>query len=175
VFGSSAGAFIGLDLVARHPAQVRLLIAHEPPVWQLLPDAEQFLISAKILETYRHEGEKVALRQFAACAGIVAGEWEPDVTPPQRSPLAAGNPEFFLTKEASEIERYVFDLPALKVASTRIVPAGGNESRGYFTFRCAAALSNVLGTSVAEFPGHHAGYRNMPKAFAQRLREILDA
>ncbi len=30
VFGSSAGALIGLDLVVRYPQQVRLLVAHEP-------------------------------------------------------------------------------------------------------------------------------------------------
>src|SRR4051812_5598602 len=36
VFGVSIGALIGLDLVARHPEQVRLLIAHEPPAFDLL-------------------------------------------------------------------------------------------------------------------------------------------
>jgi len=41
VFGSSIGALVGLDLVARHPEQVRVLVAHEPPTWELLPDAER--------------------------------------------------------------------------------------------------------------------------------------
>jgi pimeloyl-ACP methyl ester carboxylesterase len=41
VLGSSIGALIGLDLVARHPEQVRVLVAHEPPAWELLPDAER--------------------------------------------------------------------------------------------------------------------------------------
>src|SRR5262249_25314094 len=36
VFGSSIGALIGLDLVARHPDQVRVLVAHEPPAFELL-------------------------------------------------------------------------------------------------------------------------------------------
>jgi pimeloyl-ACP methyl ester carboxylesterase len=35
VFGSSISALIGLDLVARHPEQVRILVAHEPPAWEL--------------------------------------------------------------------------------------------------------------------------------------------
>src|SRR5664279_5105180 len=41
VFGSSGGAVTGLALVTRHPGLVRTLIAHEPPVTELLPDAEQ--------------------------------------------------------------------------------------------------------------------------------------
>jgi pimeloyl-ACP methyl ester carboxylesterase len=41
VFGSSIGALIGLDLVARHPEQVRILVAHEPPNWELLPEVER--------------------------------------------------------------------------------------------------------------------------------------
>src|SRR5262245_54513471 len=41
VFGSSIGALIGLDLVARHPEQVGVLVAHEPPAFELLPDEER--------------------------------------------------------------------------------------------------------------------------------------
>src|ERR1700736_5412022 len=41
VFGSSGGAVVGLALVTAHPGQVRTLVAHEPPVIELLPDREQ--------------------------------------------------------------------------------------------------------------------------------------
>ncbi|MFC0850157.1 alpha/beta fold hydrolase [Streptomyces noboritoensis] len=41
VFGSSGGAVTGLALVARHPGRVGTLIAHEPPVMELLPDAAE--------------------------------------------------------------------------------------------------------------------------------------
>jgi pimeloyl-ACP methyl ester carboxylesterase len=47
VFGSSIGALVGLDLVARHPEQVRVLVAHEPPAWELLPDAERDAIPSR--------------------------------------------------------------------------------------------------------------------------------
>jgi clorobiocin biosynthesis protein CloN7 len=41
VFGSSGGAVVGLALVTAHPDQVRTLVAHEPPVVELLPDSAQ--------------------------------------------------------------------------------------------------------------------------------------
>ena len=41
VFGSSGGAVVGLALVTARPGQVRTLVAHEPPVVELLPDSTQ--------------------------------------------------------------------------------------------------------------------------------------
>ncbi len=41
VFGSSGGAVAGLALVTTQPAQVRTLVAHEPPLIELLPDRGQ--------------------------------------------------------------------------------------------------------------------------------------
>jgi len=43
VFGSSSGALVALDVLTRHPAVVRTVIAHEPPAVRLLPDGEQWL------------------------------------------------------------------------------------------------------------------------------------
>src|SRR2546425_4024359 len=40
IFATSGGAVNALALVARHPENVRILIAHEPPLWQILPDRE---------------------------------------------------------------------------------------------------------------------------------------
>ncbi|MEU9451277.1 alpha/beta hydrolase [Streptomyces sp. NPDC048277] len=41
VFGTSAGAIVALDLLARHPGRLRHVIAHEPPCVTLLPDGER--------------------------------------------------------------------------------------------------------------------------------------
>lgn len=41
VFGTSLGALIALDLVARHPEQIRTLAAHEAPLHHLLPNSQQ--------------------------------------------------------------------------------------------------------------------------------------
>ncbi|MGH3418844.1 MAG: alpha/beta fold hydrolase, partial [Streptosporangiaceae bacterium] len=43
IFASSGGAVNALALVARHPEQVRILVAHEPPAAQELPDRERVL------------------------------------------------------------------------------------------------------------------------------------
>src|ERR1700746_120803 len=57
IFASSGGAVNALALVARHPEQVRVLVAHEPPAAQELPDRESALAAcAGIKETYQRDG-----------------------------------------------------------------------------------------------------------------------
>src|SRR6476619_2065630 len=43
LFASSGGAVNALALVARHPEQVRTLVAHEPPLASLVPDRQAAL------------------------------------------------------------------------------------------------------------------------------------
>src|SRR5580765_5669033 len=53
LFASSGGAVNGLALVERHPEQVRILVAHEPPLFQVLPDRDAAMAAARdIHETY---------------------------------------------------------------------------------------------------------------------------
>ena len=57
VFGSSGGAVAGLALAVRHPDKVRTLIAHEPPVSELLPDAPHLRAAVdEIEDAYRASG-----------------------------------------------------------------------------------------------------------------------
>ncbi|WP_327412041.1 alpha/beta fold hydrolase [Streptomyces sp. NBC_01233] len=41
VYGSSSGAIVALDLLARHPERLRMVVADQPPCARLLPDAEE--------------------------------------------------------------------------------------------------------------------------------------
>ena len=43
VFGSSGGAVTGLAMVTRHPDRVRTLVAHEPPLLELVPNRRSTL------------------------------------------------------------------------------------------------------------------------------------
>src|SRR6202048_4509431 len=71
VFGSSGGAVTGLALVVRHPGRVRTLIAHEPPLLELLPDAAQQRANTQdIIDTYRTDGMQLAWFKFMVNAGF---------------------------------------------------------------------------------------------------------
>ncbi len=65
IFATSGGAVNALALVARHPEQVRTLVAHEPPTAQVLPDREQVLAACvDIHETYLRTGLGPAMAKF---------------------------------------------------------------------------------------------------------------
>ena len=71
IFATSGGAVNALALVARHPEQVRTLVAHEPPAGQVLPDREEVLAACfDIHETYERAGFGPAMAKFIALASF---------------------------------------------------------------------------------------------------------
>jgi pimeloyl-ACP methyl ester carboxylesterase len=171
VFGSSAGALVALELVARHPDQVRTLVAHEPPAHYLLPDEESS--QQNPLEIYRREGGLAALRQFQALWGMNYQDREAGVEFPRESREGAVNADALFKYTFQAVRRYRLDFAALSSVPTRIVLAGGSAGRESRPYRCTVAVAEHLGTTVVEFPSHHAGYMTHPQAFARRLREVL--
>lgn len=170
VLGSSIGALIGLDLAIRHPEQVRVLVAHEPPVTQLLPRGEQPL---NLLELYREVGAEAAIEKFAASIGVSRANNAGNAgQPPRRAGASAGNHESFFKYDARAVAGYSLDVAALRATPTRIVLAGGSEGREYFPYRCAARLAECLGTSLVEFPGNHSAFAGYPVEFAEKLVEV---
>jgi pimeloyl-ACP methyl ester carboxylesterase len=173
VFGSSAGALIGLDLLARYPQQVRTLVAHEPPAHHLLPDSQKSPVDA--LEIYRREGPLAAMRHMITETGVSHANREAGLELPHTSMQSAlANAEALFKYTMPAVRGYTLNIPALKAVLTRIVIAGGSEGREYVGYRCAVAVAEHLGTTVVEFPSNHAGYISHPTAFALKLREMLE-
>lgn len=174
VFGSSGGAVTGLALVARHPDHVQALVAHEPPVALLLPDAEEARTGVHdIYDTYRNSGMGAAWQRFFAFADLETPPQGEDVaqSPPPEEMVATS--ERFFLHGLLPITLYEPDLAALRVAPTRIVIAGGTTSRGELAQRTAAALAERLGTPLVEFPGGHGGFATDAEDFVAVLRRTL--
>jgi clorobiocin/coumermycin A biosynthesis protein CloN7/CouN7 len=179
LFGSSGGAVVGLALVTAHPDQVRTLVAHEPPVLELLADAAQLRAEIDdIIDTHRVEGAEKAMQKFMTHAGLGAGpareadapQWEPS---PEQLARMRATTEHFLAHLLRPTTRYRPDIEALRAASTRIVVAGGATSKGQLANRTAVALADQLGTTVVDFPGDHGGFLAFPEQFGRLLDRVL--
>jgi pimeloyl-ACP methyl ester carboxylesterase len=181
VFGSSGGAVIGLDLVARYPTQVRTFISHEPPAAALLPNpARERAAMEEIVETYRAAGIGPAMQKFMGHARIRSGpppRQEGEPTPEQRETMRQmqSNMDFWLGHTFKAIAIYEPDFAALKRRPTRIVPAVGDESRGELAHEGGLGLAAGLGTEAVVFPGAHGGFNSHSAQFAAKLREVLAA
>ncbi len=178
VFGSSGGAVTGLALVARSPGHVETLIAHEPPLALLLPEAEQARARAgfhEIHDTYRERGIGAAWQAFASFTGLSIAPHNAPADPPPSSAEedADATSTRFFEHGLFPIALYQPDFSALEAAPTRLVVAGGTASRGEFPQRTAVALAGRLGTPLMEFPGGHAGFATEPTEFATALRRAL--
>ncbi|MFC4588786.1 alpha/beta fold hydrolase [Sphaerisporangium corydalis] len=176
VFGSSYGGMIGMDLLARHPERVRALVAHEPFVIEMLPDAARWhAVFQEVYEIHRRDGAGAATRRFVTEIGVAAPpEPSPGLPAPVLELLArvAANLETCYEYELRSFTRFVPDLPALR--GGRVVVAGGADSREALPHRAATALAERLGTPVVEFPGDHAGFVMRPAEFAEALHGVLD-
>ncbi|WP_055552305.1 alpha/beta fold hydrolase [Streptomyces sp. NBRC 110028] len=181
VVGCSSGAIAAVDLLARHPERVRLAVAHEPPLVELLPDAEkQRAFFAEVREAYRREGIGAAVAVMSAGTGPAEGaaaKLDRGVRPPPRPAEAIdrmmANFPYFLEHILCPFTGHVPDVEALAAVSERLVPAGGRDSRGLLLYRPAVALAERLGTGVVDFPGGHTGLSEHPAEFTEVLGETL--
>ena len=175
--------------MAKHPEQVRTVVAHEPPVAQSLPDREAALAAAvDVHETYLGSGLGAGMAKFIALVmhkGPIPADY---VDQPAPDPAMFGLPteddgsrnDPLLAQNILSITHYEFDFDALRAASTRIVMAAGTESEGELAHRGAVAVAEKLGTTPVTFPSGHAGFlggeygqTGEPDAFAAKLRDVL--
>jgi len=190
LFATSGGAVNALVLVARHPEQVRTLVAHEPPAVQELPDRERVLAAnVDIHETYLRAGFGPAMAKFIALVGY-EGELPADyLDRPAPDPAQFGLPSTddgsrndpLVGQNIVSCTHYRHDFAALRAAPTRIVVLVGAKSRRQIAGRAAAAVAERLGTTPVEFPGDHGGFlggefgmTGEPEDFATSLRKVLN-
>jgi pimeloyl-ACP methyl ester carboxylesterase len=190
MFASSGGAVTALALVAAHPDDVTTLVAHEPPLIPLLPDAAAAeRARAGFRDAYDANGWGAGMAAFIAMTswrGEFNDEFFAQAAPdPAHLGLPTGDDgsreDPLLSDRSSAVTSYEPDIDALAAAPTRIVIAVGEESLDTFTGRTSVAAAELLGQQPTVFPSHHggflggeSGYAGQPEAFARKLHEVLD-
>lgn len=181
VLGVSGGGVTGLALLSRHPEQISALVAHEPPVPELLPDRAWHRAWIEVVYgVYRSDGPYAAMRAFLAGAGLDDGPGAEAGGSPDAEMLAefdrmTGNLDVFFAHMYRPLSGYRPDAAALRPAAERLVVAAGTRSAGQLAHRAAVALAGHLGVSVVDFPGDHGSFMSTPDAFAEALRRVLTA
>ena len=191
MFASSGGAVTALALVTAHPDDLTTLVAHEPPIIPVLPDAEAAeRARAGFRDIYEAKGAGAGMAAFIAMTSWRGEFTDEYFSQPAPDPAQFGMPteddgrrdDPLLSDRSWAITGYRPDVDTLAAAPTRIVIAVGEESLGTFTGRAAVATAELLGQQPAVFPSHHGGfmggeygYAGQPEAFARKLREVLDS
>lgn len=190
VFGSSGGAITSLALVARHPEDVRTLVAHEPPLASILPDRDNAMaVTRAVGETYQRSGFGAGMAHFIAVVSHRGAFPDGFADQPGPDPAMFGMPAeddgsrtdgLLGSNNMVNTTHYEPDFDALRAAQTRIVVAAGEDSDGEMAERGAVAVAERLGTETVRFPGDHGGFfggeygqMGKPDEFAAKLREVL--
>jgi pimeloyl-ACP methyl ester carboxylesterase len=178
VFGGSSGAIVALDLLARHPDRLERVVAHEPPCFAILPDAdEQLAFVEEVYELFRRDGLGPAVARFLdGIGGSLKPLPDPAALPPRAAEMMArlaANAPLMFAHELRSFTSYVPDVAALSAVSDRLVLAAGEESRGHLPHRPAAVLADQLGIKLTEFPGGHSGFTDAPGPFVAQLLDTF--
>jgi pimeloyl-ACP methyl ester carboxylesterase len=189
MFASSGGAVTALALVSAHPDDVTTLVAHEPPLIPVLPDAVAAeRARAACRDAYEANGSGAGMAAFIAMTSWRGEFTDEYFAQPAADPSAFGmsteddgsRDDPLLSDRSWPVSGYRPDVEALAAAPTRVLIAVGEESEGTFTGRTSRGTAELLGQQATVFPSHHggfhggeSGYPGQPEAFAHKLREVL--
>ncbi|GIF45650.1 hypothetical protein Afe04nite_01890 [Asanoa ferruginea] len=176
-------------MVAAYPDDVDTLVAHEPPINAVLPDAAGAARArAGFYEAYQAKGTGAGMAAFIAMTSWQGEFTDEYFAQPAPDPAMFGMPteddgtrdDPLLSQRSWAVTDYLPDAARLLAAPTRVVVAVGEESAGTYTARTAVGMAGLLGREAVVFPSHHGGflggdfgYAGKPAEFATRLREVL--
>ncbi|TDD62497.1 alpha/beta hydrolase [Kribbella antibiotica] len=189
VFASSGGAVNALALITARPDLVNKLVAHEPPLVTLVPDAEAAQAATDdIYATYQRDGLGAGMAKFIAFVSF-EGEVPADYTSgPAPDPAMFGLPaeddgsrdDILIGQNLRGTTSYQPDFEALAAVADKLVIGVGEESAQQLAARGGQAVAERLGLTPAVFPSNHGGFLGdeygmpgKPAEFAVKLREVL--
>lgn len=175
VFGSSGGAVSALAMTQAYPELVHTVIAHEPPLYNVVNDGAELRAKCEDYIATYFAGDVVgSWRKFMAMADI-------DMPEPvlqhifggERSPQQVADDDFQNGKMLRPTTRWRPDIAALRAASTRVVIGIGEGSADQLCDRTSRALAARLQLEPSLFPGGHIGFTEAPDRFANTLRVVI--
>jgi pimeloyl-ACP methyl ester carboxylesterase len=171
IFGTSAGAIIGLDLVIRRPELVRGAILHEPPMITGMSNPEEVMgmIQQVVEGGMQRGGSRGGCETFFR---FVAGDEAFENLDPQLRERMLGNGETFLGTEMGAFEPYHPDEAALAGIEAPMRVMVGPESAPFFA-ETARWLADRMNVELERLPGGHTPYFDRPQEMAECIRPLL--
>ncbi|WP_067464295.1 alpha/beta fold hydrolase [Actinomadura macra] len=175
VLGSSGGAVTALALAQTRPDLVHTVIAHEPPVVDLLDDRDQIYAQTDdVIATYLSGDVVGAWTKFMAHADIEVPEGALEhMFGGERDPQQVADERRWFAHELRATTHWRPDLDALRSTTIRLVIGIGEDSTGQECDRTSRALAAALGIEPTMFPGDHTGFAEEPNRFVVPLRTVL--
>lgn len=169
VVGTSGGAIVTLDLIARHRDLLEAAIVHEPPLLSVLPEREAMMAPLAGVFALAATDPAAALEQFVRVNTSDAA-WSGLDDALRRRML--GNAGTLFGHEVGAFMAYTPDVEALRAAT---VPVRLLHSRDGLPFAPPVQrwLHEQTGWPTGTLSGHHGSYFDEPDLMAEELRPLL--
>jgi len=168
VFGTSGGAEVALELLARDQEVMRGAIIHEPPLVSLLPHQDVSDPLTPIFERAQTD-PRGALESFIRMNSSDAA-WESLESATRERML--GNAVNLFQREITQFVSYAPDPQVLRALTVPVVLLRSRDGLP-FGGPVQSWLEAQLGVQGGTLTGHHAPYFDVPQVFAEELRPIL--
>jgi pimeloyl-ACP methyl ester carboxylesterase len=172
VVGASIGAVIALQLALERPELLATVVAHEPPLPALVPDAEHLSALDRVGELGRSDVHG-AIRQLSGLVSDTSTP-EPDTESSEPAGDIGANLSWFFAYDFPAVLANPFDIALACSIGATITPSVGRDARGGWDRRCGEALAVALGRAPCELPGGHNALTTHPRGAAERIRTVLD-
>src|SRR5438132_1763499 len=136
MFASSGGAVTALALVAAYPDDVTTLVAHEPPLIPVLPDADAAeRARGDVRQAYEAKGSNAGMAAFVAMTSWRGEFTDEFFAQPPADPAAFGMPtdddgsraDPLLSERSRAVSSYRPEVPALTAGSSRTLRDRGQK------------------------------------------------
>jgi acetyltransferase/esterase len=159
VLGSSSGAIVTLKFLERHPESAKMVVLHEPPLYNLLPDAEKWKeFFFDIYDTYQQSGIPPAIEKFTSMLKnrIDAEAMKRGMTG-AIAEQTKQNTIYWFEHELRQYSSYLPKMDAIKRSADKMVLFVGEKSKGDFPSLPANELAKSFYKSISYVPGGHIG------------------
>jgi pimeloyl-ACP methyl ester carboxylesterase len=174
VLGSSGGAVSVLAFAQAYGGKAGTVIAHEPPLIELLPDRDALWAQTEdMLATFATGDRRATFVKFMKIANLdLPDEVVEMMAGGTPSPQEAADEAFQYQRMYRATIGWTPDVGRLRTGPARVLVGLGEQSAGELCDRTSRTLAGLLGTEPAVFPGGHVGFAENPAAFHARLREL---
>jgi pimeloyl-ACP methyl ester carboxylesterase len=184
VFGNSSGAVIALDMAKTQHQAIRAVVAHEPPIARLHPDARKWqrFFAAVYVTAFRFGSSLAALRFFLGVElpvrQLIRATGDVNIHREQSSERYISSKDasdFLVKQELLPVTNYLPDVERIKQNGVRVfiaVSKWGLDRKTWYA-QVAQILAEQLGSELVTFPGHHGSFLDMSHEFAATLRSGL--
>jgi pimeloyl-ACP methyl ester carboxylesterase len=184
VFGNSSGAVIALDMAKTQPQAVRAVVAHEPPIPRVHPNAKKWqrFFASCYVTAFRFGSSLAALRFILGVEvpvrQLIKATRDVNIHREQSSERYISSKDaadVLVKQELLPVTNYLPDVERIKKNGVRVSMAVGEWAleRKTWYVQAAQILAEQLGCELVTFPGHHGSFMDMPEEWAATLRSVI--